>query len=204
MSPTQPDRPIVTGPLEPVDRQALVIPGLGRFTSRFSTKDLNIEYHPVPYNYQTIQRPVTWRIQLRVGAPAPRLVVGLDVYSDVVLGRGSYGLHCPDIDFTNLNALELGVSRRHALLRPTLTQLFLIDLESTNGTFVNAVSVGQGMAQVVRSGDTIALGGLNFTIVVLHSPKNFQPEVATKPLKDLQAEAAEDNTGSLQLQPDDE
>jgi hypothetical protein len=191
------DRPVATGKLSPDQRRALVIPSLGGFGSRFSARD--IVYHPLPYNYQAIQSPASWRVELKFGAPAPRLVVGLDIYGDVVLGRGSQGPQNPDIDLSNLEALELGISRRHALLRPTRTQLFLIDLESTNGTYVNAIPVGRGMAQVIRTGDTIALAGLNFVIEIVHSPKSIKPEIATKPLSQSRAKAQENKPETLKL-----
>lgn|SRR5574341_195780 len=177
--PNQP-KPAVTSRLDAEQRHALVIPGLGGFGNRFTTRD--ITYHPVPYNFATLPNPISWRIQLRFGAPAPRIVVGLDLYGDTILGRGNQGPYSPDIDLTNLNAIDLGISRRHALFRPTVTQLFLIDLESTNGTFVNAIPVGRGMAQVIRTGDTIALAGLSFVIEIIHSPRTAQArEVNTKP-----------------------
>lgn len=192
------EKPTVTGKLDAEQREAVVIPGLGGFGSRFPTRDMI--YHPVPYNYSTIQNPTAWRIQVKFGAPAPRLVVGLDIYGDTILGRGAHGPQSPDVDLSNLNALELGVSRRHALLRPTYTQLFVIDLESTNGTYVNAIPVGRGMARVIRTNDTIALAGLNFVVEIISSPKNYPPGIATKPLvQPGGTEEEEDEQAPLQL-----
>jgi len=164
----QSKRPLVTGKLNADQRRAIIIPALGSFGTRFSST--GVLYHPVPFNYRTIQNPTPWRVLLKFGAPAPRAIVGLDIYGDVILGRGSDGPQSPDIDLSNLDALALGVSRRHALLRPTQNKLFLIDLDSTNGSYVNAIPVGRGMAQVLRSGDTVALAGLNFVVEVVRAP----------------------------------
>jgi hypothetical protein len=170
--PEQPKRPIVTGKLDANQKRAIIVPALGSFGTRFSSTE--VIYHPVPYNYKIIQDPTPWRVLLKFGAPAPRIVVGLDIYGDVIIGRGSDGPQSPDIDLSNLDALALGVSRRHALLRPTQNKLFLIDLDSTNGSYVNAIPVGRGMAQVLKGGDTVALAGLNFVVEIVRAPQRSQ------------------------------
>ncbi|MBN1313220.1 MAG: FHA domain-containing protein [Anaerolineae bacterium] len=90
------------------------------------------------------------------------------------MGRGAGSPDSPDIDLTNLDALDLGVSRRHAMIRPTPKRLYLIDLNSTNGSFVNAVPVGRGMAQMLRHGDAVALSRLSFIIEIISSPAIIQ------------------------------
>jgi predicted ATPase len=52
------------------------------------------------------------------------------------------------------------VSRRHAQLSYRLERFWLVDLESTNGTYVNSEQIG---AQALSDGDTISLGGLELT-----------------------------------------
>jgi hypothetical protein len=100
-------------------------------------------------------------------------VVGLDIYGDVILGRGADVPGSPDIDLSNLNAEQVGVSRRHALIRPGRSKLYLIDLGSTNGTYVNGVPVSKGMAQVLRGNDSISLAGLSMVIEIIKSPTDF-------------------------------
>jgi hypothetical protein len=158
-----------TGKLQPDHRRSLTIPNFGAsFGSRFVPEDLT--YHPVPYNYASIKDPKRWRIRLKFAAPAPTITVGLDIYEDVILGRGSKAENSPDVDLTNLNASNLGVSRRHAMLRPTVNQLFLIDRQSTNGSFVNTIPIGKGMAQSLKTGDTVSLAGLTFEVEVVLTP----------------------------------
>ncbi len=157
-----------TGPLaKGSGGRTITVPSLSMMTLMTPEQ---IDYNPVPHNHKELNAKLMWRIFLRFGAAAAHSVVGLKIYSDAVFGRGAGRPTSPDIDLNNLDALKLGVSRRHAMLRPTSRNLYLIDLDSTNGTFVNAVPVGRGMAQVLRSKDTVALGGLSFEIQIIEKP----------------------------------
>lgn len=195
MTTQKPERPSVTNKLNPDQRHVIIVPGLGSFGTRFALKE--VTYHSVPHNYRSIQNPAVWRILLKFGEPAPRIVVGLDIYGDVALGRGSEGPRSPDIDFSNLNAQKLGVSRRHALLRPTPNKLFLIDLDSTNGTYVNAIPVGKGMAQMLKHGDTVALSGLNFVVEIANSPGGTRAESEDKTIDERKEGEGESKTLTL-------
>lgn len=106
-----------------------------------------------------------WRIQL-IGEEGQ--IIGLDVYGDVVLGRGEGGVG--HVDLSDLGAKDKGVSRRHAMLRPTPTQIMLLDLGSTNGTSLNSVPVGEGIARPVADGNTIMLGALTLVLRQVESP----------------------------------
>ncbi len=172
-----------TGRLNLEDHHTLVVPVLGGFDPRVGVRDTT--FYPVPATYRTISNPPIWRVLLKFGGRGVRELVGLDIYGDIVLGRGTDDPDSPDIDLSNLNALQAGVSRRHAMLRPTQHKLHLIDLGSTNGTFVNALPVSKGMAQTLRSSDTMELGGLTCTIEIVFSPLTRQgiPEVPTGELK---------------------
>lgn len=97
------------------------------------------------------------------GAP-----LGLEILGDVVLGRS----HECDLNLSGYGGYAEGVSRQHALLRPTASRLFIIDLESTNGTQHNALRLGCGQAREVRDGDTISLGSLTFRIRIVRSPRS--------------------------------
>src|SRR6185436_11087758 len=66
--------------------------------------------------------------------------------------------------------LEQGVSRRHALLRPTANHLYIIDLGSTNGTLHNGLPLGPGIARSLKNSDTVTLGRLSFTIRIIDGP----------------------------------
>ena len=95
--------------------------------------------------------------------------LGIKLVGDVILGR-AVGDYRPDIDLTSFGAGHKGVSRQHALIRPTRNQLFMLDLNSTNGTQVNALPLGQSSARPLLDRDLITLGNLSFTIRVISRP----------------------------------
>jgi hypothetical protein len=104
-----------------------------------------------------------WRIEFSsIGAQSD--VVGLDICGDVVLGRAGGKEDDPDFDLNPYQAAEKGVSRRHALLRPSANKLYLIDLESTNGSRVNSVPVTG--AKALADQDSISLGNLVFLLKI--------------------------------------
>jgi hypothetical protein len=110
-----------------------------------------------------------WRIELH--ASESRLpVLGLDLHGDVIIGRGGDSETDPDVDLDRYGAGRLGVSRQHAILRPTPEYLYLADLSSTNGTRCNTIRITQGVSQILSSGDTISFGNLVFQIKIIHSP----------------------------------
>jgi len=174
----------VTSRLNVDEHHTLVIPALGSFDPRVAARDTT--FYPVPSSYKTIPNPSIWRLLLKFSGKGPRVLAGLDVYGDIVLGRGSDEFDSPDIDLTNLEALAGGVSRRHAMLRPTQHKLYVIDLGSTNGTFVNAIPVSKGMAQTLRSSDTVEFGGLSCQVEIVFSPMSRQgnSDTPTGQLKD--------------------
>ena len=64
------------------------------------------------------------------------------------------------LNLSPYGALEKGVSRLHAALRRGDEMLFLVDLGSTNGTFLNEQALTSNQPRVLRSGDQIRLGQL--------------------------------------------
>ncbi len=76
---------------------------------------------------------------------------------DFVLGRvdDAYSLN-----LTPYGALEKGVSRTHAALRQGDEMIFIVDLGSTNGTFLNEQQLAPHQPRVLRSGDQVRLGQL--------------------------------------------
>jgi hypothetical protein len=170
--PSEAERPGVTGRLNLDQRRTLIVPALGTLDMHLAGRE--IPYSPVPHTYKTIVSPSRWRILLKFGAEAQRQVVGLDMYGDLVLGRGADMPGSPDIDLSNLNAEQVGVSRRHAMIRSGRSKLYLIDLGSTNGTYVNGIPVSKGMAQVLRGNDSISLAGLSMIIEIVKSPSDFE------------------------------
>ncbi len=116
-----------------------------------------------------------WRIELHGVAPGVG-PLGFDIVDDAVIGRNHMSEHTADIDLAPYRAIELGVSRRHAMLRPTPSELFLLDLESTNGTQHNALPIGPGLTRALAHNDTLTFGKLSCTVHIIDSPLIRQQE----------------------------
>ncbi|MDI6769818.1 MAG: FHA domain-containing protein [Anaerolineales bacterium] len=85
------------------------------------------------------------------------------------LGRVSEGQPImPDIDLTPYKAYDKGVSRLHAVLRRVKNKIVIMDLGSSNGTYVNGNRLSPQIEHVLSHGDTIHLGKLK--IQILFSP----------------------------------
>ncbi len=82
---------------------------------------------------------------------------------ELLLGRSdAAGDYKPDLDLAPYGAAEQGVSRRHAMIRQGEDTLTLIDLDSTNGTYLNGQRLLPNQPRVLRDGDEIRLGRLVF------------------------------------------
>jgi len=99
-------------------------------------------------------------------------VVGTDAVLSL-LGRTNYTLGIaiegqaviPDIDLGPFDAYKHGVSRIHAELLLQPEGLFIIDLDSANGTVVNGNRIEAVKAFQIRHGDLIQLGGLDLQLI---------------------------------------
>jgi pSer/pThr/pTyr-binding forkhead associated (FHA) protein len=70
----------------------------------------------------------------------------------------------PTIDLTSFDALNKGVSRRHASIIRKDGSLHIIDKGSPNGTFLNGQRLVQNQPRVVRNGDDIRFGHLTVRV----------------------------------------
>ena len=78
----------------------------------------------------------------------------------LIVGRRSRDYDKPDVDLTFWGAYHKGVSRNHAKLTREGTQLTLIDLKSSNGTFVNGDQLTPHEPVVVCDNDEVTFGRL--------------------------------------------
>jgi hypothetical protein len=111
----------------------------------------------------------TWRIVLYSDTRRDK-PLGLEIYDNVTLGRAVEDVKV-DLDLTEYDAEELGVSRIHAHLRPTRKRLMLSDLNSTNGTHCEGSRVKSYAPVEVKDGNTISLGKLHFKLKIVRKPK---------------------------------
>lgn len=66
----------------------------------------------------------------------------------------------PDVDLDSYGGLEKGVSRRHAKITRRGKGIFIEDLGSVNGTFLNQKKLTPYLPEVLRHGDELRLGKL--------------------------------------------
>lgn len=142
--------------------------------SIFETK---VTYRAVPNKIMKPNQPV-WRVRFDL-ATDPSKAFGLDINGEVTLGRGLPD--APDyVDLKDFEAESMGVSRRHAMLRPTGTTIYVIDLNSTNGTFRNGHFIGVKTPYALSNGDTLTLGRLQFVVRIIQRPKGHTSQLLEK------------------------
>lgn len=109
------------------------------------------------------QKPAFRGIALWVrNHPRPLIV---DAEKGAILGRKVSDEDAPTlIDLTDHNAYKLGVSRRHAQLDCTGQGCLLIDLGSSNGTWVNGLRLQPYQPAVLKSGDRVYLARLEMIV----------------------------------------
>ncbi len=100
---------------------------------------------------------------LQVGAePTPIMI---RIKKEVVLGRVTdFSEGVTYINLTPHGADECGVSRRHARLMRDNNALYLMDLNSTNGTRLNGEPLPASAERRVQDGDELMLGRLKLYI----------------------------------------
>ena len=130
----------------------------------------DIAYHPVPKGTPA-PGEAQWRVRLDVTYDS-QIQVGLDILGEVVFGRGQETQAFENI-YRAFDIDQLGLSRRHAAIRPTDTHLYLVDLGSTNGTSLNGASIGVNTPYALNHGDLVRLGRLEFTIYFIRQPANI-------------------------------
>jgi pSer/pThr/pTyr-binding forkhead associated (FHA) protein len=89
--------------------------------------------------------------------------------NEIILGRLEKELTRDALDLSPHDALSLGVSRRHALVRRKGLGYEVIDLESTNGTGLNEKRLAPAQAYELKSGDIIWLARLPVKILFIEN-----------------------------------
>jgi FHA domain-containing protein len=110
-----------------------------------------------------------WKIVM-VSVDQSYTPIGLEIDEEITIGRTT-GEVFPDLDLTPYGATTKGVSRLHAMLRPTESGLTLIDNKSTNGTYVNKTRLTNPEGQPVMDGYILTFGKANFLLRVVSSPR---------------------------------
>ncbi len=112
---------------------------------------------------------ITYKIILII--PDSRHRLQHNIENEAKIGRASSDL-MPEIDLTNDNGAEKGVSRLHAKIQVVQDGLVLVDLESTNGTFLNNYRLPPHQPHLLQSGDEIRFGDLLAHFFIFESSDN--------------------------------
>jgi hypothetical protein len=72
----------------------------------------------------------------------------------------------PDFDLTPFGALDLGVSRVHAVIRRGVAGVRIRDLWSSNGTYVHGSRLQANVHDTLHHGDVVSLSKLRFQILL--------------------------------------
>ena len=96
------------------------------------------------------------------GSETPILVVPK---AEIVIGRRDPASgSAPEIDLAPYAAYQMGISRKHAIIRWQNEQLFLHDLGSRNGTYVNGQKASPSQPIQLRDGDEMRLGKMHIRL----------------------------------------
>lgn len=102
------------------------------------------------------------------GAPHMRMTilntgraVDLPLNAPILVGReDSTRGFFPDLDLNRDGGFDSGVSRRHARIARIDDDVFIEDLQSANGTFINEQRARPGSTYRLKAGDEIRFGSL--------------------------------------------
>ena len=87
--------------------------------------------------------------------------------NEFTLGRLSEGQPImPDIDLTPYQAYASGVSRLHAVVKRDAERVLVMDLGSSNGTYVNGRRINPHVEESLNHGDILALGKLKIQVLL--------------------------------------
>lgn len=85
--------------------------------------------------------------------------------AEAILGRRASGTGGLIIDLVPFGAIQMGVSRRHAVIHRGEDGYYITDLNSTNGTRINGRRLSSNKPFRLSSGDVIRLGRLNLLVL---------------------------------------
>jgi len=80
--------------------------------------------------------------------------------TEVILGRSNPDSDVPEVDLTQSDAINKGVSRRHATIVRRDGALHIVDNNSANGTYLNGQRLVAQQPRILRDGDDVRLGHL--------------------------------------------
>ena len=106
-------------------------------------------------------RPIAGKQEIVFFIPTSRQRVKVTLTDEIRIGRGdSSSGFLPELDLTEHQGAENGVSRQHARIQLTDRGVVLIDMDSTNGTYLNNYRLSAEQPYLLNNGDEILFGDL--------------------------------------------
>jgi len=102
---------------------------------------------------------------IAIYAPGEAKVFYLNIKDEIVIGRKVEKTSDTFLDLSELDAYNLGLSRRHAMIRRTESGFELIDLYSTNGTKLNEERLVPDRPYPITNGANVHLGRLRVFVI---------------------------------------
>ena len=141
-------------------------------TDEFSTQKFDVGPRDMDYNNNPAdqtRRPTAGKLDtwgtlhlLDTGQMLP-----LSDRNEFTLGRTSEGQPImPDIDLSPYHAYASGVSRLHAVIKRHRDRVTLMDLGSSNGTYLNGKRLTANTEQVINHGDVLSFGKLKIQVLL--------------------------------------
>lgn len=97
-----------------------------------------------------------------------QLSISLKMAERLILGRQSNHMtDRPDLDLNRFKAAEHGISRIHATLECNEAGVYLMDLGSRNGTYVNGQALAAFSPCYLNHGDVLRFGKLTVTLALI-------------------------------------
>lgn len=120
---------------------------------------------------QNLQAPSTPQVRLNSWASLHMVESGqflsLADRNEFTLGRISEGQSIlPDVDLTAYNAYSNGVSRLHCVIKRIELKSIVMDLGSSNGTYLNGTRIPPHTETPLNHGDVIGLGKLKIQVLI--------------------------------------
>lgn len=101
-------------------------------------------------------------------AARPILVKAASLANQATIGRRDPNTdQVPDIDLDQFAGYRMGVSRKHALLQISGGALTVMDLGSSNGTYLNGNRLAARQPEVVLGGDMLRVGQVLMTVTFI-------------------------------------
>lgn len=97
--------------------------------------------------------------QITLVIPSSRRRLQMQLRHELRIGRADPELG-PELDLTQDDGAEKGVSRLHACIKSIKKGIVLIDLDSTNGTMLNTYRLPPNRPYPLKNGDEIRVGDL--------------------------------------------